>query len=131
MEPIEDIDQLREVIKPLAERKLVVYLTPQGRRGTTLTHGFHAPEELARLKAFHSTGIAVEEVPSTPTPKPVVAPVVPPPPAPDVVARLEARLAEACIEINRQKTKIQGMKADMTQLRELLNKLQQELGITT
>jgi len=47
MEPIADLDALREVLRPMVERKLVVFLGPEGRRGTTLTHGFHSPEELA------------------------------------------------------------------------------------
>jgi uncharacterized protein len=51
MEPIEDLDTLRSILKPLAERRLIVYLTPEGRRGTVLTHGFHAPEEVERLRA--------------------------------------------------------------------------------
>ncbi len=51
MEPINDLDALRTVLKPLVERKLVVYLTPEGRRGTVLTHGFHEAHELERLKA--------------------------------------------------------------------------------
>jgi uncharacterized protein YceH (UPF0502 family) len=53
MEPIDDLDALRPVLRTLAEQKLVVYLTPEGRRGTVLTHGFHAPEELERLKVKH------------------------------------------------------------------------------
>jgi uncharacterized protein YceH (UPF0502 family) len=51
MEPIDDLEALRAVLRPLAERRLVVYLTAEGRRGTVLTHGFHAPEELAQLRA--------------------------------------------------------------------------------
>src|SRR5207302_2767284 len=43
MEPIDDLDALRAVLRNLVERRLVVYLTPEGRRGTTLTHGFHSP----------------------------------------------------------------------------------------
>src|SRR5579871_6270113 len=38
MEPISDLDALRNVLKPLAERKLIVYLLPPERRGTMLTH---------------------------------------------------------------------------------------------
>src|SRR5436305_1320078 len=53
MEPIDDLDALRAVLRPLAERRLVVYLTPEGRRGTVLTHGMHAPEELTRLRERH------------------------------------------------------------------------------
>ena len=49
MEPIDDLDALRGVLRPLVERNLVVYLTPEDRRGAVLTHGFHDPEELKRL----------------------------------------------------------------------------------
>src|SRR5438552_39003 len=54
MEPIDDLDGLRALLKPLAERRLVVYLTPEGRRGTVLTHGFHAADEVEHLRARHS-----------------------------------------------------------------------------
>lgn len=58
MEPIEDLDALRPVLRGLAERRLVVYLTPEGRRGTTLTHGFHAPAELEHLRLHSSVEAA-------------------------------------------------------------------------
>jgi uncharacterized protein YceH (UPF0502 family) len=63
MEPIEDLDQLRAVLKPTAERRLIVYLTPEGRRGTVLTHGFLSPSELDAEKARHLGG-SQEEAPS-------------------------------------------------------------------
>jgi uncharacterized protein YceH (UPF0502 family) len=50
MEPLDSLEALRATCHPLAERGLVVYLTPEGRRGTTLTHGFHEPEELEQLR---------------------------------------------------------------------------------
>src|SRR5262249_23049816 len=50
MEPIDDLDTLRTLVKRLADRNLIVYLTPEGRRGTVVTHGFHAPEEIQRLR---------------------------------------------------------------------------------
>jgi uncharacterized protein YceH (UPF0502 family) len=53
MEPIEDLDQLRVILKRLAERNLVVYLTPEGRRGTVATHGFYPPADLERLRLHH------------------------------------------------------------------------------
>src|SRR5262249_55060657 len=34
MEPIDDLDTLRTLVKRLADRNLIVYLTPEGRRGT-------------------------------------------------------------------------------------------------
>jgi uncharacterized protein YceH (UPF0502 family) len=50
MEPIADLETLRAKLRTLSSRKLVVYLTPEGRRGTVLTHGFHGPEELEHLR---------------------------------------------------------------------------------
>jgi uncharacterized protein YceH (UPF0502 family) len=67
MEPIDDLDALRAALRPMAERGLVVYLTPEGRRGTVLTHGFHARDELERLR---SRSAAMEDVPA-----PIQAPV--------------------------------------------------------
>src|SRR5947209_6843257 len=62
MEPIDDVDALRAVLKPLAERRLVVYLSPPDRRGTVLTHGFHAKQELEKLRALHSgAGAAADD----------------------------------------------------------------------
>src|SRR5262249_62316622 len=59
MEPIEDLDELRAHLRALAERNLVVYLTPEERRGSVVTHGFHDPAELARLKARSASGATV------------------------------------------------------------------------
>lgn len=50
MEDIEDLDTLRSVLKPLVQRGLVVYLTPEERRGAVLTHGFHDAQELEHLR---------------------------------------------------------------------------------
>jgi uncharacterized protein YceH (UPF0502 family) len=54
MAEVPSLDELRAVCIPLAERGLVVYLTPEGRRGTALTHGFHDPDELAALRGRFS-----------------------------------------------------------------------------
>ena len=50
MEPIDDLDALRAVLQPLVKRNLIVYLTPEDRRGAVLTHGFHDPQELKHLR---------------------------------------------------------------------------------
>jgi len=64
MEPIEDLDALRNALKPLRDRKLIVYVTPEGRRGTLLTHGFLLPGELDRLRARLGTTDTHEEEPA-------------------------------------------------------------------
>lgn len=51
MEPIDNLETLRQKLRPLAERKLVVFLGPEGRRGTQITHGFQSAGELDQLKA--------------------------------------------------------------------------------
>jgi uncharacterized protein YceH (UPF0502 family) len=54
MEPIADLDSLRAVLCALAARGLVQYLTPEGRRGTIVTHGLYQPSEIDQLRTMHS-----------------------------------------------------------------------------
>ena len=49
MDPIDDLDALRAALRPLVQRNLVLYLTPEG-RGAVVTHGFHDPHELERIR---------------------------------------------------------------------------------
>lgn len=76
MEPIDDLDTLRNVLRSLGERKLVVYLTPERSRGTTVTHGFHAPAEIEVVRTRLSSGLSAEEIvaprAATPSPSPSV-----------------------------------------------------------
>src|SRR5262245_22646977 len=58
MDDILDLDALKAVLAPLAERKLVVYLSDPDRRGATVTHGFHSSEELAAAGSHTESGVA-------------------------------------------------------------------------
>ncbi len=94
MEPIADLDALRAVLRQLAQRGLVVYLTPEGRRGTTLTHGFQAPDELEHLRARH--GGKTDDMAEA-THERSAAPAVTPRPADDPhaeIASLRANVTE-------------------------------------
>ena len=51
MEEIADLDELRGLLKTLADRKLVVYVSGAGGRGAVVTHGFHTADELATATA--------------------------------------------------------------------------------
>jgi uncharacterized protein YceH (UPF0502 family) len=51
MEPINDREALKTVLAPLLERGLIVWLSPEGRRGSQLSHGFLDSEQLERLRA--------------------------------------------------------------------------------
>jgi uncharacterized protein YceH (UPF0502 family) len=69
MDDIADLDALRQLLIPLKERGLIVYLTPENRRGTMLTHGFHDAAELAILRthAASTPSEAPNAIPSSPT----------------------------------------------------------------
>jgi uncharacterized protein YceH (UPF0502 family) len=113
MEPL-DHELAAGVIKSLAERGMIVWLAPENRRGALLTHGFHPPDELSRLKAAHTTGVNVDE-----------ARVSSPPAASTPVERarpVEERLGEAVAEIAR-------LRADVNELRATVKGLQEALGI--
>src|SRR5262245_1257022 len=51
MEPIADVDALRAALGPMKQRGLIVYLGEEGRRGTTVTHGFLTAKELEHARA--------------------------------------------------------------------------------
>jgi hypothetical protein len=107
MEAVDDLDTLRAKLRPMAERGLVVYLTPEGRRGTVLTHGFHAADELAGLRARHA-GAAVED-----EPRAAPAPRHEPGPA----------------EIETLKQTVASLQAEVTAVREELRQLKAALGM--
>lgn len=117
MEPIEDLDALRPVLQALAQRGLIVYLTPEGRRGTTLTHGFHAAEELERLRALHGAS-AGDDGPSTPR-------QAPGPPADDA---LRSQLAESRRDIESLRNQVEGLQRQVADLTGQLQKLRESLG---
>ncbi len=117
MEPIDDLDALRGVLRPLAERKLVVYLTPEGRRGTMLTHGFHDPQELERLRARHGAAADVDEAP--PALRPAAA-------APSPVVE---KLDETKSELAGLRQQIDQLQSTVTGLQEQVAHLRKELGL--
>ncbi len=115
MEPIDDLDGLRGKLRPLVQRKLVVYLTPEERRGAVLTHGFHDPHELERLR----TRLAAE--PLDEEPRSPVSPAAPPR-ADERLSELQAGLSAACDDIA-------ALKQTVADLREQVRQLQQALGV--
>jgi uncharacterized protein YceH (UPF0502 family) len=121
MEPIDDLDRLRNELRPLVERKLVVYLTPEDRRGAVLTHGFHDPRELQHLRAHHAAHASSLASPpaagaahSGPGPVPVKSP------ADERLPALEASLKEARTEIGQLKQTMADLQAEVRQLKQAL-----------
>jgi uncharacterized protein len=115
MEPIDDLDALRNALRPLVERKLVVYLTPEERRGAMLTHGFHDPHELERLRSR----IAAEPI--------AEAPQLADPPA--ASPHQDERLLELQAGLTAAREEIAALKQTITGLQEELRQLKQSLGV--
>lgn len=112
MEPIDDLEALRPVLRSLAERKLVVFLGEEGRRGTVLAHGFATPAELERLRA--SAAEPGREVPAAASPMPRST-------EPDThVPALRAELDS----LRQQLAHLQGQVADLTEQLRLLKSSQ-------
>ena len=122
MELVGEMDAMRLVLRRLSERRLVVYLTPEGRRGTTLTHGFHAPEDLERLRAKHgSDADEVEEFVSRSDHS-------------DEADRghrqaYTGRLEEALTQITSLQSVVEELKSKMACLEEDVRTIKQGLGI--
>ena len=110
MEPFDDIEALRKALKPLVERGLVVYLTPQGRRGTTLTHGFHAPDELDKFKKRFGSATDEAEAPAATA-------------VPASSGKVEQRLSEANDEIARLKQEMESLRSAVAELQVSLTTL--------
>jgi hypothetical protein len=111
MEPIDDREALRAVLRPLAERRLVVYLTPEGRRGTLLSHGFHAPDDLERLRTKHAAEAPAEA------------------PAPAAAPDPEARLAEERGEVAALRSAVADLEAKVAGLADQVRGIKEALGL--
>jgi uncharacterized protein YceH (UPF0502 family) len=105
MDSIESLDALDEILKSLAARRLVTYLSDPDRRGALVTHGFHTPEELQGLRS--RTPAAVDVTPS-------------PPAAPAAAAAWEANLAKVLTEIDSLKERTLGLEKEVAELKRQL-----------
>ncbi len=122
MEPIEDLDTLRAVLRPLVERGLVVYLTAENRRGAMLTHGFHDPRERDRLRAHAAAApVPPETVTAVPSPPP------PPSRAEQVLPTLEAEVAAARQDAAAARAEGTALRQTIEELRATLVAVQAEV----
>jgi uncharacterized protein YceH (UPF0502 family) len=128
MEPIDDLEALRAVLRPLAERRLAVYLSPEGRRGTVLTHGFHAPAEQERLRAKHTAEADSpaagenDEAPERPASVERLSPN-------HELQSLEARLDESRAEVTALRALVTDLQATVAELTEQVRAIKTGLGL--
>jgi uncharacterized protein len=106
MEPLDDLEQLRQALRPLAERKLVLFLGAEGRRGTLIAHGFYAAPELEVLR---SLGRAEEAAtPSVPAPRS------------DQLATVQADIADLQARMKQSEETVQDLRRQVQMLKESL-----------
>jgi uncharacterized protein YceH (UPF0502 family) len=130
MEPIDDLEVLRNHLRLLVDRNLVVRLTAEAARGAIVTHGFHDPQELERLRAQFRGPAPVMVAPSPIAPPPSPAPPVAPPPTANIeqLSRMEAALIEARAEIDGLKRLMSELQTKLGTVAEELRQLKQSLG---
>jgi multidrug resistance efflux pump len=105
MDSIESLDALDEILKSLAARRLVMYLSDPDRRGALVTHGFHTPEELQGLRS--RTAAAVDVAPS-------------PPAALAAASAWDGNLAKVLAEIDSLKERTLGLEKEVAELKRQL-----------
>jgi uncharacterized protein len=126
MEPIADLDALRAILKSLAARGLVVYLSPEGRRGTTVTHGLHSPKELERLRASQPADEDETPAPSSPSSR-ADSPTIPGP-QPRAAALLENQIAALQTDVAALRGQVGELQAVVATLGNQLRALKDALG---
>lgn len=102
MDAIDTLDALDALLKSLAARGLVAFLSDPDRRGALVTHGFHTPDELSRLKTHPIAALTSEPIPGR---------------SPDVVTTLESKLAAALGEIDALKSRTAALEAAIAELK--------------
>jgi uncharacterized protein len=109
MDPIADLETLRQKLKPLQERGLVLWLGDEGRRGAQITHGFHAPKE---LEALRQRAKSLDVVPAHVSPASPAIAAVP--------SSVESDLAALRDEVAALKTQVQQLASDFQALKQSL-----------
>jgi uncharacterized protein YceH (UPF0502 family) len=120
MEPIDELEQLRQALRPLAERTLVRFLGPEGRRGTLIAHGFYTPQELEVLHA--SQGRADEQPPAATHAAAAVSA------NPSQLAALQEEVQQALGEIAALQARLRQAEEVVEDLRRQVQTLRESLG---
>jgi uncharacterized protein len=118
MEPIADLNVLRELLNALRAKRLVIDLTPPG-RGQIISHGLYEPEELERLKTrLGSVGddggapAASHHAPAAPRPSMPATPAV----------QYSSPVPQAASSA-RQTEEVQSLRVELKQLRREMEEL--------
>lgn len=138
MEEIESLETLRRTLRPMAQRGLVVYLTPAERRGAMLTHGFHHPQELAQARATARVDALATVAPAMDTP-PMSTPAMSTPPTiapplsapamgtPPMGATPTLAASADVSELSQLRQELASLRSEWADLRQQLHDVQSQL----
>jgi uncharacterized protein YceH (UPF0502 family) len=120
MDPIPDLDALRTHLDRLAERGLVVWLSPPG-RGRMLTHGLLPPETLAKVKA--GLGLAATSVTEPPAARPASSPPLATPPVASTPTPSDRTPGPATETLGLER-RLEALEAEVAELRARVDSLE-------
>jgi uncharacterized protein YceH (UPF0502 family) len=131
MEPIQDLNELRQVLSSLKAKGLVIPLTPEG-RGHVVSHALYPAGELERVRTQYAQGGPMLE---TAEPASSVAPAASAPPAasprPVPSAAPQPAVPEATDAVRREltelRTQVTQLRSDLADLTALLHQTVDEL----
>jgi uncharacterized protein len=138
MEPIKDLGELRPVLDSLEAKRLIMYLTPQG-RGSVVSHALYQDRELDKVRReahmMHGgdSSDGSEAVATVASPRPAAIPPRPVVVQPEMQSKgLEADVARLSEELAALKREFQATRTEFentsTQLRHELDELNRQLG---
>lgn len=125
MEPIADLTGLRSILNSLESKRLVAWLTPEG-RGRVVSHTLYTPREMENLRAQYAAGSAASVAgseedeepavsPHRPAPQPSAATTTSRPPAPPET-RSPALGDHLHEEIDELRSQVAQLRADVEEL---------------
>lgn len=134
MDPIPDLPAMHAILSSLAEKGLVLPLTPAG-RGQVVTHALYRPEELAKIRAQHRPvagaaafeDAAEHELPA-PSAEPVAAHRAPAARGSDDPAGLPQLVEQLRREVAQLRSELDDLAAAQQRAEEELRRLREDLG---
>jgi uncharacterized protein len=117
MEPIADLNALREILNSLRTKKLVIDLTPPG-RGQIISHNLYQPEELERLKEKLASGGYESAAADTPSAQP----------RPSITTPIAATSATSSGELQSIRTELAQLRRELEELAETVRRQDRSIG---
>lgn len=125
MEPIRDMGELMPIVDSLRQKGLVIYVSPPG-RGAVVTHNLYQPQELAKVKAEHSSHAQADTASADSGGGSYY-----PPPVAGPVAKPNTNVGMSATNAAPASVPMDDLRAEVAELRDELAQLRQEFADLT